>query len=160
MILSFEDYYAMLNDSDSGLCINPYTDNFVLPKELLQRVSEVKSMRQIGFYKKVIQKDTHVLTGEPKDYPYAMTEAVSNAAKSDSRIKAIHLKLMISGDEKSYLFIVDFRGDRNEVFPLLVNAGKPYLPEGMFIDIVPLNEEPWKSIADNKPFYKRKGFLF
>lgn len=70
-------------------------------------------------------------------------------------MNAIHLKLMVNGDEKSYLLIVDFNGDRNEVFGLLANAGKPFLPEGMYLDIVPISDNSWKKVADNKPFYRK-----
>jgi hypothetical protein len=106
----------------------------------------------------VVQKDTKVQVGEPAEYPVQMIDAISKAAKTDRRVNAIHLKLMVNGDEKSYLLIVDFNGDRNEVFGLLANAGKPFLPEGMYLDIVPISDNSWKKVADNKPFYRKKLF--
>lgn len=87
-----------------------------------------------------------------------MVAAISDAARTDKRIKKIHLKLMVNGEEKSYLLIVDYTGDRKEVFGLLADAGKPYLPKDMFLDIVSLNENSWQKVADNKSFYRKKFF--
>ena len=141
------------------LCGYPHEEEEILPpKELIQHVKEIKEMQQSGHCEKVVQKDTKVQVGEPAEYPVQMIDAISKAAKTDRRVNAIHLKLMVNGDEKSYLLIVDFNGDRNEVFGLLANAGKPFLPEGMYLDIVPISDNSWKKVADNKPFYRKKLF--
>ena len=158
IILSFDDFYAMLKDDTAGLAVNPYGENYVMPRALMQHVREVKDMQENGHCDKVIQKDTQVKIGEPADYPTQMIAAISDAAKTDKRIKKIHLKLMVNGEEKSYLLIVDYTGDRKEVFGLLADAGKPYLPKDMFLDIVSLNENSWQKVADNKPFYRKKIF--
>lgn len=158
VVLSFDDYCEMVKNNCSGIAINPFSDNYVMPKELIQHVKEIKEMQQSGHCEKVVQKDTKVQVGEPAEYPVQMIDAISKAAKTDRRVNAIHLKLMVNGDEKSYLLIVDFNGDRNEVFGLLANAGKPFLPEGMYLDIVPISDNSWKKVADNKPFYRKKLF--
>lgn len=158
VVLSFDDYCLMVKNNCSGIAINPFSDNYVMPKELIQHVKEIKEMQQSGHCEKVVQKDTKVQVGEPAEYPVQMIDAISKAAKTDRRVNAIHLKLMVNGDEKSYLLIVDFNGDRNEVFGLLANAGKPFLPEGMYLDIVPISDNSWKKVADNKRFYRKKLF--
>ena len=158
VVLSFDDYCEMVKNNCSGIAINPFSDNYVMPKELIQHVKEIKEMQQSGHCEKVVQKDTKVQVGEPAEYPVQMIDAISKAAKTDRRVNAIHLKLMVNGDEKSYILIVDFNGDRNEVFGLLANAGKPFLPEGMYLDIVPISDNSWKKVADNKPFYRKKLF--
>lgn len=156
MVLSFDDCCEIVKNNASGIAINPFSDNYVIPRDLIQHIKETKEMKQSGYCEKVIQKETQIMVGEPAEYPVQMVDAISKAAKTDRRIKAIHLKLMISGNEKSYLLIVDYKGDKNEIFELLANAGRPFLPKDMYLDIVSISDNSWKKEANNKPFYKKK----
>ena len=93
--------------------------------------------------------------GEPREYPKEMVEAISAYAKDVSAIKAIWLKLMIKEGEQSFLLIVDAEGDVRSLFQGIANVAVKHLPKGMYIDMVPANEEFGKSAATGEPFYER-----
>ncbi len=57
-------------------------------------------MQQSGHCEKVVQKDTKVQVGEPAEYPVQMMMLYPRLQKTDRRVNAIHLKLMVNGDEK------------------------------------------------------------
>lgn len=158
VILSFDDCYEIVKGDGSGIVINPFSDSYAMSPELIQHVKEIKELKQNGYYDKVVKKETTVMIGEPAEYPVQLVDAISKAAKTDARIKAIYLKLMVNNNEKSYLLIVDFKGNRNEVFGLLANSGKPFLPKDMYLDIVSISDSSWKKTTDNKPFYKKRLF--
>lgn len=158
LILSFDDYVALTQNNDYGLVINPFSDNVVFSKENIVHMKEVKDNSQKGVHKQVIEKDTTVKIGIPENYPHIMVDAIARRANYMPEVKAIWLKLMIKEGEKSYLLIVDFVGDRQNIFGQLAEAGTPYLEPGMYIDMVPYNDEFGQSAASGEPFYKKAVF--
>lgn len=155
VIFRLEDI-ASMSDRDSGAVLNPFTHNLLLDKVLLNHLMQVKnSQGSTGVTQQVVEHDTKVMLGEPAEYPTQMVEAIKDYAKTDKAIKAIYLKLMIKEGEKSYLLIIDFDGDRKATFEKIAKAGQPYLPAGMFIDMIPYTDDFGRKAAYNKPFYKR-----
>lgn len=160
LLLSFDDLYTLVKEPMVGFVINPFSDNVILHQEMIQHIKEVKDVHKKGFCEKKIQKDTKVLLGEPSVYPEKMVEAIKDYAKTNKRINAIHLKMMMKENEKSYLFVVDFTGEKQDVFPFIAKAGQPFLSKDYFIDLVSIHEELGQKAADNEPFYIRKKGLF
>ena len=162
MIFTFDDIAAIVLDKGDGAVINPFTHNLTLTNEMLGHMKKVKvgSGTQQSAHEEIIQKDTKVGLGEPKEYPTEMVEAIKEYAKTNRTIKAIWLKLMMKGDEKSFLFIVDLDGPKEIAFNGIVNAGRPFLPKDMFIDLIPYNTDFGVKAADNEPFYKKKRLMF
>ncbi|MDO5764740.1 MAG: enhanced serine sensitivity protein SseB [Elusimicrobiales bacterium] len=159
-IFSFDDCCTLLKENNAGLVINPFSDNLVFSYEDIKRFQEIKEFRKTGHKEIVIEKETKVLLGEPKDFPTEMTQAIINYAQNEENIKAIWLKLMITENEKSFLLIVDFSGDRKRTFDGIGNAVRPYLSEGMFLDMIPLKDNFGQSAATGKPFYKKERSPF
>lgn len=61
---------------------------------------------------------------------------------------------MVLNGEKSYLAVVDFKGERQRVFSALGEAAKPYLST-MPLSIVALDEALGKTATENvMPIYK------
>lgn len=160
LIVPFDNLPSMINGDTRGVVINPFSDNFRIVKNQLEHMKEMKDLQTRGVAQKVVQEDTPVRLGEPADYPHTMINAICRYAKANKLIKSINMKLMMKGEEKSFLFIVDFNGEKKEIFDGIANAGRPYLPKGMFIDMIPLDSDFGKKAADNQPFYKRKLFGF
>ena len=160
MILSFDDYYAMVKDNESGIVINPFSDNIIFTNADIHRFKEIKDLNTTGHSERVITEDTKVYLADPEPYPKEMTEAIIKYAKTQPNINAIWLKLMINGDEQSLLLSVDFEGDRNTVFDGIANVARPCIPKGLFIDMVPSNEGIGARVVKNKPFYKKKKGIF
>jgi len=67
---------------------------------------------------------------------------------------------MVKENEKSYLLIVDFKGDRNSVFSAIANAAIPHIHNGMPVDMVPFTDKFGRDAATGEPFYRRKKGLF
>jgi hypothetical protein len=63
---------------------------------------------------------------------------------------------MTNGDEVSFLIVVDVEGIPQQIFDGIANAGRPFLPQGMFIDMVRSDTQLGEQIAANtEPFYTR-----
>lgn len=160
LVLKFDDYYTLIKDGAAGIVINPFSDNLPISNELMQHLREVRDHHETGHCDHVVQQEAEVMIGEPADYPKEMVDAIVRYAKTDKHINAIYLKLMINGGERSYLLIVDFKGDINEIFGCIAQAAQPYIPSGMFIDMLPITDDFGRKAADNEPFYRKKKRLF
>lgn len=159
LIVSFDDA-AAIAAGKKGIVINPFSDNFVIPPNHVVHMKQHKDIITKGHATEVIQKETVVQIGEPAEYPHAMVESIRNYAKSDKTINAIWLKLMIKEGERSYLLVVDHKGVQESVFGGIAEAAKPFLDNGMYIDMVPLESDIGKKAAHGDPVYKRKKGLF
>ena len=144
----------------AGTVINPFSDNFVIKPQNVVHIKQHKDYLKKGFTENRVEQETRVQIGEPADYPAEMAEAIRQYAKTNKAINAIWLKLMINKDEKSYLLIVDFTGDRDTVFSAIARAGSPHIHNGIPIDMVPFTDSFGKSAATGTPFYKRRKGLF
>lgn len=160
MVMPFDHFVSMMNDNISGVVINPFSHNLGLSKEQLLHMKEIKQLQATGATERVIQKETKVLLAEPSPYPLDLTNALIEYAKKNKSIDRLHLKLMNNAGEISFLLIVGFKGDRSEIFPKLAETARPFLKNGMFIDMVSYDDSFGKQAADNKPFYVKKKGLF
>ena len=156
-ILTFDDVYSLMSSRKTGIVINPFGDAFMIPFETIDHIKHVKDSQKSSAKVKeqVVKKDTKVMLGEPREYPKHMVEAISAHAKTIPAINAIWLKLMMKEDEQSFLLIVDAAGDVRSYFQGIADAAVPYLPKGMYIDMVSANEEFGKGAATGTPFYRR-----
>ena len=156
-VMPFEQIYAMASGNKGSIVINPFGDPILIPFDMLDHISKVKESQKPTVEQKVVQKDTRIQIGQPKDYPQEMVDSISTYAKTVSEIEALWLFLMMKEGEKSFLIVVDAQGDPRRFFQNIANEAVPYLPKGMFIDMVPANEGFGKEVsADAEPFY-RKG---
>lgn len=159
MIMTFDQIFGLMRDNVAGIAINPFSDNLIITRPQLFHMKEVKDLNENGHTTRVIQEETKVMIGEPKVYPQQMVDAICAYAKTNRNIKAIYLKHMIQGAEQSFLLAVDFKGNRDEVFGNIARAGQPYLPQGMYIDMIAADSDLFKAASDGKPFYKKKGLF-
>ena len=89
------------------------------------------------------------------------TSYQSFSVKSNSREKIIirqyfWLKLMISEEERSFLLVIDFTGDRKTVFAGISDAAVPFLPKGYYLDMIPYEDSLGQQAATGEPYYKRQ----
>lgn len=158
LILSFDDYADMVDrgaDVD-GVVINPFGDSLVLDRLLLTHLKTQKDLNTKGVAQHVMEKETTVLLGEPKDYPALMVTAISDYLREQPAVRRAWLRLMIRGSEQSYLIVAEFTGNKDAVFGGIANAARPHM-KGMYIDMVPYEDGFGRSAVENvKPFYERK----
>ena len=122
---------------------------------MLDQIKKVKDANTAGIQHKVVGEDTRVMLGNPKEYPQQMVDSIIRYAENETDIKALWLKLMVKDGEKSFLIVVDAEGDARKYFPNIANSAMPYIPKGMFIDMVPYGDEFSKDAANGEPFFKR-----
>ncbi|MNP46492.1 hypothetical protein D3C76_1404920 [compost metagenome] len=85
-----------------------------------------------------------------------MIAAVEAYMKTQKGIKQAYLRLMAKDNEPSYLLIVDFEGNKDEILQGIAEAASPYL-NGMPLDIVSM--DGWANeVKELEPFYKKKRF--
>lgn len=160
-IATYDDLLALSKNMEgivincAGICLRVNENN----KKAIEQYKEEKSNPKAGSVKKnIVKTGTKVMLGEPKDYPYKMVEAVRKHMKQEKRIKAAYLKLMLKDNEKSYLVVVDFNGEKDDIFKCIANAAAPYL-NGMFLDLIGLdNSLAEEAVNGAKPFYRKKIF--
>ncbi len=162
LILTFDDLAAMVLDekgNSDGFVINPFSGNVTFNKTMVQALKDEKERREKGgVIEQVVKKDTTVQLGQPRIYPKEMVNAISDYLKKQKSVQAAYLQLMIKEEEQSYLIIVDFTGERREIFDGIGNAAISHL-KGMLIDLVPYDSDFGHNATNNiKPFYKRKKF--
>lgn len=160
LVVGFDDIYA-ITGGHAGAVINPFTDNFVITSRNLTQMKQQRDIVLNGVSKQVIQKDTTVQIGEPKEYPHEMVNAVKAYAEKNKEINAIWLKLMIKEGEQSYLLIVDHSGNADEIFKGIADAAVPHIHNGMYVDMLGYDNQSGRNAARGEPFYrKKKKFLF
>lgn len=153
LISTYDDLSHMVLKSEhvEGFVINPYNQNFVITKEVIEyfnRNSEV-----------VIKKDTEVKLGQPADYPYEMTKALSSFFKKNKDIESAYLFLAHKeGDQKpNLMLIIETSGDKSILFPKIAAVAREFLAKEEYIDLVTLDSNFGKNaIKDSTPFYKKK----
>ena len=158
-IVTFDDISGMVLQQKSrwdGFVINPYGDSIVVNNELVKALKDEMERRAGGgVVEQVIEKETTVQLGEPRVYPADMVNAICAHVKKQKNVKAAYLRLMEKDGEQSYLVVVDFTGDRRDVFDGIGKAAWNHL-NGMFIDLVPFDTDfGQQAAAGVEPFYKR-----
>lgn len=158
-IVTFNDIKFFIDQAD-GIVINPYGANIILKKEMIPTIESIgKGLPQDKVMREqVAEKDTKVMLGEPAEYPKEMIDAICNYLKTNKKVTAAYLRLMVKDNVQSYLIVVDFTGDKNEVFSGIADAGSPY-SNGKYLDFVALSSDFGKNAVKNlDPFYQKKKF--
>lgn len=159
LILTFDDYAAMVlkNEQAAGIVLNPFSDNFVLDRKMIEHLKTGKDLRTKGVSRQKITKDTKVLLGEPKEYPAAMVEAVRSYLAGVPEVKRVWLRLMQRDALQSFLLVVDFEGDRDAVFQGIAGAVRPHLGK-KYLDMVSWQDDFGKKATEKIiPFYQRQA---
>ncbi len=107
--------------------------------------------------KMTVSEDTEVWVGEPKVYPTPLIDALKTYMKTQKDIKKAYLRAMVKDNEQSYLLIVDFEGNQEEIFSGIAAAASPHL-EGIALNLVELDGWANDEVKDLTPFYKKKRF--
>lgn len=151
LISTYDDlYYLVLNNKNvEGFVINPYNQNFIITREVMEYFDRRYS---------VVKKDTKVMLGQPADYPYGMTKALSSFFEKNKDIESAYLFLAHKeGEPKpNLMLIIETTGDESILFPKIAAIAQEFLAEEEYIDLVPLNSGWKNAIKDSTPFYKKK----
>ncbi len=158
-VMTFTDYANILADPKcpiQGFVINPFGKSVAFPKGMVMNLMQQAQAKQNGgFYKKQFKQNERLEFKDPEEYPIDLMAAVIGILQERDDVNAAYLKLFKpeSDDKQSYLIIVDFNGDMNEIFTAIGNAASPHL-NGMQLSMMPYSLEiAKKAVANVEPFY-------
>ena len=154
--LNFDDYAEIILDNDSidGLVINPFGDYYIIPKEGLKDLKEMKKER-LKVNEIRIETNSKVLISESKHYPTMIMEAITNCCDDLGNINKAWLLEMMTEKDKSWLLILDFEGDKNYIFSKISQSARNYLGN-MYLDMLPYEDDfARNSVQNHKAFYTK-----
>ena len=153
--LNFDDYVEIILDNNiDGLVINPFGDYYIIPKEGLKDLKEMKKERlKVNEIK--IESNSKILISEPKHYPTMMMEAITNCCDDLGNINKAWLLEMMTEKDKSWLLVLDFEGDKNYTFSKISQAARNYLGN-IYLDMLPYEDDfARNSVQNHKAFYTK-----
>ena len=154
--LNFDDYAEIILDNDSidGLVINPFGDYYIIPKEGLKDLKEMKKER-LKVNEIRIETNSKVLISESKHYPTMIMEAITNCCDDLGNINKAWLLEMMTEKDKSWLLVLDFEGDKNYIFSKISQSARNYLGN-MYLDMLPYEDDfARNSVQNHKAFYTK-----
>lgn len=149
IIYTFEDYAMIVtnNDNIDGFVIDPMGCNLVFTKEM------IKEIKQNITKESIMEKDTQIEIGIPKDYPEELVEKLKNLFLNITDIKTAYLLLMTKEEELSYLLVIDANGKEKQYFNTIATAAIPFL-NGMPLNFIEANTDLGQKVSsDFTPFY-------
>lgn len=160
IVVTFDDYAGMLakaegDENVGGFVIDPFGANLVFSKSQAIAIKGMKDKRDSGTSAHVIKEGEEVYIGEPAKYPTEMVEAIKKYLEGQDAIKKAYLQLMMHGDDESYLIVLDYLGDKKEVFDALAEVARPHTG-GMLLDIMGSGSDlGGKIVAKVTPFFEK-----
>lgn len=161
-IMTFIDYANVLADPKcpiKGFVINPFGKSVAFPKGMVMNLmQQIQAKRNGGFYKKQLPQNEKLEFNDPEEYPIDLMAAVIGVLQERDNVNAAYLRMFKpeSDNKQSYLIIVDFEGDMNEIFSTIGKAASPHL-NGMQLSMMPYSVDIAKRAVKNvDPFYTRE----
>lgn len=129
--LPFDNFAIMLsgNDAINGVAINPFSDNFSVPKRIVAEWFERKQMIIQGHANHVITRDSKYELYAPSPYPFEISDKLCETAKDMPEVKRVWLRGITLDGRAGYMVIVDLDGDKQQLIPVLGNSVKGLLED-------------------------------
>ena len=155
--LNFDNYSEIILDYPhdiEGLVINPFGKSYIISEEWLSELRTMKEER-LKVRELKIPVNSKILLSEPERFPTMLAEEVTKCCDEIGTINRLWLLEMTTEKDESWLLVVDFKGDKNEIFREINDAARNYL--GMrYLDMIAYDDEfAKKSVENHKPFYDK-----
>ena len=154
--LNFDNYVEIIleNENIEGLVINPFGDSYILSREWLRELKDMKKDR-LKVNEIRIEANSKILISEPKQLPTMMMDAIKDCCDSLENVNKAWILEMITEKDKSWLLILDFEGDKNYIFSKISQATRNYLGN-MYLDMLPYEDDfARNSVQNHKAFYNK-----
>lgn len=150
MMFTFDDYaHMVLEDKNvEGIVINPFGENLIIDRGMVEELKAKKDIVTKGFAERQFTEGEEVLLGDPKEYPEDMIQDIIDYMKQKEEISQAWLRLLVKGEEQSYLLVVDFEGEASNVFPEISDIARPHLMN-QYLDMVPYRSELGQKATEN-----------
>lgn len=153
LIYTFEDYAMIVTGSNNieGFIIDPKGCNLIFNRELIKQIKSSITRES------VVEKDTQVELGNPKDYPQELVDKLKDMFKNNMpEVKKAYLQLMAANDKLSYLVLIDAQGNEKQYFNTIASTAIPFL-KGMPLNLTSLDTELGQKVIEQfKPFYEKE----
>lgn len=146
VLLGFDDFANMILDRKigDGFVINPFSDNFVVTKEVVakwrenkQRIANIihkhneeakaaEEQRIIDAAKAEMAKFENILIIEPTPYPKDIINSIVDTIKDNDDIVELWFMVKDVAGELSYVLIADINGDEQEIFAKIEENTKDF----------------------------------
>lgn len=140
--LSFDDIAQVVqyNSACMGVTLNPFSDNLVMPRKLIESLIQRKQIQQDGRTTRVLSNDTPIEFPKNDQLPIQLCGKLCEQAKELGYISRMWLRNVRIDGSDGYLLIVDFDNNREETFRILGDCARPFL-ESKLMNIVSLNDK-------------------
>lgn len=160
VLLSFDDYAAMaLQDKETnGIVINPFSENMVVEKPLLEHLKQKKELLVSGMTTQKVSGQDAEHTADIAEFPVDMAKAITKVLEGEATVNQAWLRLMRQNQVYNYLLVVDLEDmeQRERVFEEIANVVRPYL-NGMLINIIVYQSDFGKKATEAvQPFYHKE----
>lgn len=147
-VATFDDIEKFCKDGDY-VTINPFGFNMTIDNNTVNIIhSVVKNVGQSDNQEKVTIFDVEI-------YPEKMIKCLNEYFDKSEGVKSAYIRCMRKGDIVGYLIIVDFEGDKNQIFGGISEAIAPYT-ENKPVDFISYSSEFGKNaVGSIKPFYQK-----
>ncbi|MBO4496384.1 MAG: enhanced serine sensitivity protein SseB C-terminal domain-containing protein [Clostridiales bacterium] len=142
-----------------GLALNPSTEGFVVPKELLQVIAHQKKNIENNLREQKINKDEKLMLAIPKEgmEPKELYDAVRGYFETEPRVQRAWYGVMVYPEtqKRSHLIIVDTLEEDQDIFGGIGRVARE------FVGDMQLNMQTHQRVGDNMTdklqlFYERK----
>jgi hypothetical protein len=144
----FEPIFRDTRGQALGVVVNPFTNNIILPRDLISRLNASKASSIITQAsapqkpKEGIPAAVEAKFEEPRIYPTALVNAVYDAAGTIPEISRIWFKQMMLGMQANFALIVEADKYSKEIEEKLKAAAEPLAKN------VPVYVLPWSEKLD------------
>lgn len=152
-VLSFNDLMEV-SKSLEGTVVNCCGIDLRINDKTKKNIDNYIVNRQNNIKECIIEKNTKVKLGNPKNIPGEFINILKNFLKDQYNIKKAYLKLMIKDDELSYLLLLDTNKKDLNSFKEISNLLNPFLEDKMLY-IATIQEFGIGAIRDSKAIYER-----
>lgn len=159
VLLSLHDYVALVmkNEDTKGIVVNPFSENMMMDKKILEHLRKKKELLVTGMTKESISDKTPMTLSDFTEFPVELAKAMEEVMKEESCVEQAWLRLMKKDGEISYLLVIDVSlpGNLEMIFNRIAEAARPHL-HGMLVNIISYKSDFGRKATEGVPSFYQK----
>lgn len=159
VLLSLHDYVALVmkNEDTNGIVVNPFSENMMVDKKILEHLRKKKELLVTGMTKETVSDKTPMTLSDITEFPVELAKAIEGVVKEEPCVEQAWLRLMKKEGEISYLLIVDVSlpGNLEIIFNRIAEAARPHL-HGMLVNIISYKSDFGRKATEGVPSFYQK----
>lgn len=155
--LDFDDLATLMAGATkvTGGVLNPFDQNILLPRQLVARLKEQKEIRSAGHTQINLLQDSQIQLAAVTAEAEPLKASLRDFFAHHPEVKRAWLTMMKREGEVSYLLVLDFTGEKEQLFPMIAQSVSKQLA-GYYLDMAPYTATgfPGEALKDTTPFYE------